>query len=86
VLALFVETCLLAIQILEREAIDRRMRVPRHPLLHGGERDGEQLGVEPGRWPGRLWRTGSGPAGAGVDLVVALVFVVLEPGEYQTCR
>ena len=54
----------------------------RHPLLHGGQRDGEQLGVEPGAGLARPREQDLDLLSPGVDLVVALVLVVLQPGEY----
>jgi hypothetical protein len=69
---------LLAVQIFNREAVRPQRFALLHPAANGGERNGEQLRVEP--------RLGLAEAGKEdldlltlrVDAVVALVLVVLE--------
>ncbi len=82
VLALLVEhVLLLPVEILDGEAIDRELGVPRHPLLDGGQRNGEQLRAEPGAHLRELREENLHLLAPGVHLVVALVLVVLQRDE-----
>ena len=79
VLALLVEdVLLLPIEVLEREAVEGEIGVVRHPLLDGRQRDAQQLGIEPGGGLARLREQNLDLLTARVDLIVALIFVVLE--------
>ena len=82
VFALFVEhVLLLPVQVLDGKAVDRELGVGVQPLLHGRQRNLQQLGVEPGARLVRLREQNLHLLTARVDLVVALVLVVLERGE-----
>jgi hypothetical protein len=79
VLALVVEhVFLLAIELLDREPIDRELRIRVHPPAHGVERNREHLRVEPGHRLAPLRREDLHLLAAAVNRVVALIFVVLE--------
>ena len=85
-LALLVEhVLLLAVEILDGEAIDRELRVLRHPLLDGRQRNRQQLRAEPGARLRGLREENLHLLAAGVHLVVALILVVLQSdAKYQT--
>ncbi len=81
-LALVVEhVLLLAVEIFDREAVDRELRAGRHPALHRRQRNLQQLGIEPGRRLRRLGEQDLHLLPPRVDLVVALVLVVPERRE-----
>ncbi|MGC4085302.1 MAG: hypothetical protein QM736_25065 [Vicinamibacterales bacterium] len=69
---------LLAVQVLDGEAVDGESGIGRHPGLHRRERNGEQFGVEPrGRVRG-LREQDLHLLPPRVDLVVPLILVVPE--------
>ena len=81
-LALVVEhVLLLPIQILHGKPIDGEVGARVHPLLHDGQRNLQQLGIEPGSRLGRLREQNLDLLPLRVDLVVALILVVPERRE-----
>jgi hypothetical protein len=78
-LALFVEHMLLLVkQALDRKPVDRQVRLAIHPSANRVERNGQQLGVEPGARLLLLGEENLHLLAAGVVLVVALILVVPE--------
>ena len=81
-LALVVEhVLLLAVEILEREAVDGELAALAHPLLYCLQRDLEQLGIEPRARLVRLRKEDLHLLAACVDRVVALILVVFQRRE-----
>ncbi len=82
VLALLVEhVLLLAVEILEREAVHRQGRLRVHPRLDGRQRNRQQLRIEPRARLAGLREQDLDLLAPGVDLVVALILVVLQARE-----
>ena len=81
-LALVVEhVLLLPIEIFDRKAIDRELRVLRHPRLHRRQRDLQQFGIEPRARLRDLGEQNLHLLPPRVHLVVALILVVLQRRE-----
>ncbi len=81
VLPLVVEhVLLLAVEVFQREAVHGEVRPRVHPRLHGGERNLEQLGVEPGARLAPLREQDLHLLPLRVHGVVALVLVVPQRG------
>ncbi len=81
-LALFIEhVLLLAIQVLDDEAIHGELAIGRQPLLRRGQRNGEEFRIEPRHRLAGLCKQDLHLLALRVDLVVPLVFVVAQRGE-----